>query len=214
MPNPTHQEIIDAQLARQWAETGDSAVRLEQWQPIPGWEDSHEISSTGRVRTKTRRVVAKNGVSRQVRGRELVVSSRPNGYQFVALWRDNKPHQISIHRAVLSAFDRLPNQGEVGMHLDDDPTNNSIENLRWGTTSDNVRDCSAKRRHNKSRNDHCPQGHALAAPNLDPYQLNRGVRMCVACQKAHRYIRRRPHLKPELKRISDGYFDAIAGGEA
>lgn len=73
MPNPTRQEIIDAQLARQWAETGDSAVRLEQWQPIPGWEDSHEISSTGRVRTKTRRVVAKNGVSRQVRGKELVV---------------------------------------------------------------------------------------------------------------------------------------------
>lgn len=45
-----------------------------------------------------------------------------------------------IHRLVLKTFDRLPRKGEECRHLDGNPFNNHISNLKWGTTKDNCYD--------------------------------------------------------------------------
>lgn len=46
-----------------------------------------------------------------------------------------------IHRMVAEAF--IPNPYNLPMvrHLDDDPSNNMVDNLAWGTQIDNMRDC-------------------------------------------------------------------------
>lgn len=65
-----------------------------------------------------------------------------NGYAVVK-GRDLITHKVSyvkLHRLVLSLFDRRPKKGEIGRHLDDDRSNNHINNLAWGYHEDNVSD--------------------------------------------------------------------------
>lgn len=45
-----------------------------------------------------------------------------------------------VHRLVLTHFDRPPEEGEVGRHLDGNPAHNHISNLAWGSGQDNVDD--------------------------------------------------------------------------
>lgn len=45
-----------------------------------------------------------------------------------------------VHRLILRTFDRPPKDGEWARHLDGNPKNNAIDNLEWGTPTDNVRD--------------------------------------------------------------------------
>ena len=45
-----------------------------------------------------------------------------------------------IHRLVAEAFIPNPHNYPIVRHLDDDPSNNQVENLAWGTQRDNMRD--------------------------------------------------------------------------
>lgn len=51
--------------------------------------------------------------------------------------------------------------------------------------------------------------HPLAGANLDPRRLARGSRLCVSCDKARGYIRRRPELTDDMQAISDEFYDSI-----
>lgn len=51
---------------------------------------------------------------------------------------------VLIHRLVLEAFVGPRPDGLEARHRDGDPTNNRLDNLLWGTSSDNEND---KRRH-------------------------------------------------------------------
>lgn len=44
------------------------------------------------------------------------------------------------HRLVLTIFKRKPRPGEVCRHLDDNPLNNNLWNICWGTQSQNEKD--------------------------------------------------------------------------
>ena len=46
-----------------------------------------------------------------------------------------------IHRLVAKTHIPNPDNLPIVRHLDDDPTNNSIDNLAWGTQKDNHEDC-------------------------------------------------------------------------
>lgn len=60
----------------------------------------------------------------------LVVKMRVNGRQVTRL----------VHRLVLEAFDRPPKPEEETRHINGDRTDNRIENLLWGTASENHQD--------------------------------------------------------------------------
>lgn len=64
-----------------------------------------------------------------------------SGHIDVSMWRDNRRHHRYMHRLVAEAFIPNPNNYPLVRHLDDDPSNNCVENLAWGTSRDNVRDC-------------------------------------------------------------------------
>ena len=61
------------------------------------------------------------------------------GYKRITL--TNKGDALRLHREVLKAFDRLPNEGEICRHLDGNPNNNNISNLKWGNHKENAQDC-------------------------------------------------------------------------
>lgn len=63
--------------------------------------------------------------------------NKSNGYLCVDLYMNNKRTKECIHRLVAEAF--IPNiENKLTVdHIDGDRTNNSIENLRWATYSEN-----------------------------------------------------------------------------
>lgn len=47
---------------------------------------------------------------------------------------------VQIHRFVLECFEGPCPEGMQCRHLDGDPTNNTLSNLKWGTPKENMRD--------------------------------------------------------------------------
>jgi hypothetical protein len=62
-----------------------------------------------------------------------------DGYKRIRLIKDGAT--LRLHREVLKAFDRFPKEGEICRHLDGNPLNNHISNLKWGTHKENSMDC-------------------------------------------------------------------------
>jgi hypothetical protein len=62
------------------------------------------------------------------------------GYLTVNVSRAGKKSARRIHRLVLEAFVGPCPEGHIGCHGDGDPTNNRLENLRWGTHQANADD--------------------------------------------------------------------------
>ncbi len=96
----------------------------EQWRSVEGFP-GYLVSDAGRV------------VGR--RGHVLSPGVCPRGYTRVVLMRDAKRYNRSIHRLVLRAFADAPgDSGIVGAHLNGDPRDNRLANLRWVSQSENL----------------------------------------------------------------------------
>lgn len=74
---------------------------------------------------------------------KLVGFNHKSGYkQFGVKHPDTgKLINFRVSRIMLELFDRPPLAGEFARHLDDNPFNNYLWNLKWGTPQDNMDDC-------------------------------------------------------------------------
>lgn len=99
----------------------------EQWRPIPGYEP-YQASSHGRIR----------GIRW---GHVLSPVTTQYGYHQVTLCVRDKHYSRLVHRLVAYAFiGPQPTPEHDVLHWDGDKTNNALENLRWGTPTDNNAD--------------------------------------------------------------------------
>ena len=64
-------------------------------------------------------------------------TNKQNGYLIVDLYKNNKSEKVPIHRLVAEAFIPNPKNKLTVDHIDGNRQNNSIENLRWATYSEN-----------------------------------------------------------------------------
>ena len=82
--------------------------------------------------------VARNGVIRHVISK-AITAPHPNsrGYQRIQIWKDKKMTWLSVHRLVAKAYIPNPDNKEQIDHIDRDRANNTVENLRWATRSEN-----------------------------------------------------------------------------
>ena len=120
---------------------------VEQWRDIPGYEGRYQVSDLGRVRSldhRVRLVVKGVETTRLSPGRILKPGPARSGHLTVALGRGNSKQ---VHALVLLAFVGPYPEGMEVLHGDDDPTNNRLNNLRYGTRSENLRQCVAHGRH-------------------------------------------------------------------
>lgn len=113
----------------------------EEWRDVLGFEGSYQVSNAGRVRSVDRQISRLNrwgtiSVDNR-KGHVLSPASNAGGHLFVALGKDNPRF---VHRLVLAAFVRERREGEECRHLDGDPKNNQLDNLAWGTRSENIQD--------------------------------------------------------------------------
>jgi hypothetical protein len=145
----------------------------EEWRAIPGWEGCYEVSSWGRVRSLP-------GPRRRPGLRKLYQAKR-GGYLAVSLCRENRSRPYVVHKLVALAFLGPRPEGLEVRHLDGDPLNPHLSNLKYGTSSENKRDLLKHGRHHHVRKTHCPHGHPYSLENT--YVNHRGWRWCNTCRR-------------------------------
>lgn len=156
----------------------------ERWLPVVNYEGIYEVSDQGRVRSLDR----KDARGRQRRGRMRSLAKQPSGHLTVALCRERVQQHYQVHWLVLEAFVGPRPAGMFGCHWDDDPSNNHLDNLRWATRSENVKDSVRNGTHHMARRTHCPQGHEYTPENT--YRKPSGQRYCRECRRAYKEAHR------------------------
>ena len=96
-------------------------LERELWAKVVGFP-SYEISNKGRLKSTYRKI--------------MKPSKDRDGYLHTSLKKKN----VFIHRLVLEAFVSPCPKGMICRHLDGNPTNNNVSNLKWGTYKENHED--------------------------------------------------------------------------
>lgn len=104
---------------------------------IPGNEGTYAVTDDGWV--------ASYACSNVAHGVPIWLSqswraSKCKKYLCVHLYKDGKPKTRVVHHLVLETFVGFRPPGKDACHKDDNPANNHLDNLYWGTRQENMRD--------------------------------------------------------------------------
>lgn len=111
----------------------------ETWKPIPGFP-GYDVSDHGRIRSYRRRYGVGNWITEQDPQRILRQGTKSRGYKFVQLMNGSGVEVKQVHSLVMLAFVGPCPDGLEICHNDNDPSNNSLSNLRYDTHIGNMRD--------------------------------------------------------------------------
>lgn len=112
---------------------------LEVWKKIEGF-DGYAISNFGKILSLERTIIKSNG--RKQRNKELIKKTHVAHNKYYSTTIKNKP--LSIHRLLAEHFIPNPLNLPCVDHIDQDKSNNQLNNFRWVTysmNSQNIRMC-------------------------------------------------------------------------
>ena len=117
-------------------------VENEIWKWVVGYEEYYKVSNYGRIkRVKNINYTVKFGVGwRKIRLNREILKTGKGQYPRITLTTKVKRERFNLHIVVLLAFRGPCPDGMESCHKDDDRTNNNINNLYWGTRSNNIYD--------------------------------------------------------------------------
>lgn len=150
------------------------------WRPVPGFEETYEVSDRGEVRSRPRA---------GTKGGFLKPYINKGGYLKITLRSRGHRTDRTLHKVVAEAFLGPRPAGQDIRHLDGNKLNCALSNLAYGTRSENELD---KLRHGTDHNaskTHCLQGHPFNEENT--YFRPRGGRCCRLCRREHQARYRR-----------------------
>ena len=97
----------------------------EIFMPIKDYEDTYAVSNLGRVKNiKT--------------GKILKQWKKDTGYMCIGLTKNGKTKTYLVHRLVLETFKANPNNKPQVNHINEDKTDNRLNNLEWATPAENA----------------------------------------------------------------------------
>lgn len=156
----------------------------EEWRPVVGLEKFYEVSNKGRVKSLPREVGGRyKGFLASRPGRELKPSANSGGHLGVTLTWETGRKRFLVHRLVSEAFIPNPEDLPFVLHWDDNPRNNEVSNLRWGTRSDNMLDSVRNGTHRQVAKTNCPRGHPLTGTNLYERNTRAGGKKSRRCRE-------------------------------
>ena len=107
---------------------------VERWVDVEGYEGLYQVSTFGQVRALEK--IDGNGNKRKPKMLKPVSTS--DNYKKVRLYKNGSKTWFPVHRLVANAF--IPNcfnKPQIN-HIDENPTNNRVENLEWVTAKENA----------------------------------------------------------------------------
>lgn len=100
----------------------------EIWKPIPGYENLYHASSLGNIRSL-----------KPYRIKKLYLSSNKK-YLFTSISKDSTTKRIGVHRLIAWTFIGKQEKYIEVRHINGNGLDNRIENLCYGSKSDNMQD--------------------------------------------------------------------------
>lgn len=141
---------------------------MEVWMSLGVYEGVdytgyYQVSSKGRVRSLDRNIIYKNGRSRLHKGKILGQWIDRCGYAYTVISKDGKDIKPKVHRLVALRF--IPNldpQHKIEVnHIDENKTNNCVENLEWVTSKENC--------NHGTRSERAKQKQSIRVAQLDQF---------------------------------------------
>jgi hypothetical protein len=104
----------------------------EIWKDIPEYEGLYQVSNLGRVKSLPKEWTVGNGTIKRHSGKILKLHANRHGYLMVRLSKNIKPRGFGVHQLVAIAF---LNHKPCGLklvidHVNDNPSDNRVENLQ------------------------------------------------------------------------------------
>lgn len=144
---------------------------MERWRPIKGFEGRYSVSSKGRIRNDRR-------------GSILSPRENEEGYSRAALFKEGKYFHRLTHRLVAEAFISNPEGHPIVLHGINGVSDNSVENLKWGTPEENQRDRVRDGTDTRTNKTHCVNGHRYTEETTY-WNPKTGSRSCKICRAEH-----------------------------
>ena len=113
-------------------------MNKEIWKDITGYEGLYQVSNMGRVKSLERTFINKIGRERYVKECILKPVINRDGYLLVTLCAGGKRKNLMVHRLVCEAFYDNPDNKPQVNHVNEDKTDNRVENLEWATAEENL----------------------------------------------------------------------------
>ena len=130
----------------------------DDWRPVPGYERLYEVNDLGQVRS------CRRTTSYVWMGKPKTMTKRPkilapwkdkDGYLRYKLTDTNRVMRVMFaHRAVALAFIPNPHGLPQVAHLNHDPADNRLENLKWASNAENHQDSVTVNRYAAAGPDH------------------------------------------------------------
>ncbi len=162
----------------------------ECWLSIAGFEGIYEVSDLGRVRSLDR---MEPWMDRTRRRRGCVLRTSPGeyGHLTVNLYRNGVARHHGVHRLVLEAFVGPCPEGMEGCHVNSDPGDNRLENLKWDTPKNNQAESHRLGRAYFSRVKMSPV-HAVVAELADELRSEGSVELADVFERLSKKLLPRP----------------------
>ena len=119
----------------------------EIWKDIKGYEGLYQVSNMGRVKSFNYKNTGKEGI--------LNGSKNKRGYKIVHLCKNGKANHYLVHRLVAIVFIPNPNNYPEVNHIDENKTNNYVDNLEWCDGKYNLNYGTRNKRISKNRKGKC-----------------------------------------------------------
>ena len=140
-----------------------------QWRPVPDWPHY---------------VIGRDGLVRSLRydPPKVIAHRKRGGYLSVTLHLNGVKRDKVVHRIMAAVWlpDPAPGQTEV-RHLKGGPYDNRLENLTWGTRSENMMDAVEHGTNPSSRKTHCIRDHEFTPENTIHHGPDGRWRRCRTC---------------------------------